>query len=66
VQFEYDFKLEDQVEGVTTPNPDSSDPPDLLSFGFFEETDCLWSGQLQFGFGLISAEWSNQWAESIG
>jgi hypothetical protein len=63
VQFGYDTELKYQVEIVATPDLEPPDLPDLLSFEFLDETDCLWSGELK---GLVmptfvfSADWSKQ------
>jgi len=59
VQFGFDADLKFPVEIVATPNPETPEMSDLL-FEFFDATDCLWSGEIFSGFGLIEAEWSNQ------
>lgn len=59
VQFGFDAEFKYQTEVVTMPNPDHPGMFDLL-FEFVDETDCLWSGEIFSGFGLISAAWSNQ------
>ena len=58
VQFGFDTDLKYHVEIVATPNPEHPGMWDLL-FEFFDETDCLWSGEVFGGWGL-EAEWSNQ------
>ena len=58
VQFGFDAEYKHQVEIVATPNPEIPHLP-FPTFEFFDETDCLWSGQVGFGFGL-HAEWGNQ------
>lgn len=60
VQFGYDAELKYQVEIVAVPDPESPDQPDLLSFEFLDETDCLWSGQLQANGFFLEADWGNQ------
>ena len=59
VQFGYDAEVRFPVEVIATPNPESPETTDLL-FEFFDHDGCLWSGELFSGWGLISAEWSNQ------
>ena len=59
VQFGFDAEHKYQVEIVATPNPEIPELPNL-SFEFFDETDCLWSGQVYRGFGMYSADWGNQ------
>jgi len=59
-QFGYDAELKHPVEIVATPNPDSPDLPDLLFFEFFDETDCLWSGQIHYMISFFNADWRNQ------
>jgi len=59
VQFGYDAERKYQVEIVATPDPEFPDEPDLFSFEFLDETDCLWSGQLQ-GYKFLTADWGNQ------
>ena len=58
VQFGFDAERKYPVEIVATPNPEIPDHP-FLTFEFIDETDCLWSGQVGFSFGL-HAEWGNQ------
>ena len=58
VQFGYDDEVRYPVEVVATPNPESG-MTDLL-FEFTAHNGCLWSGEIASGWGLISAEWSNQ------
>jgi hypothetical protein len=60
VQFGHDAELKYQVELVATPDPESADQTDLLSFEFLDETDCLWSGQLQAHGYFLEAAWGNQ------
>jgi hypothetical protein len=64
VQFGYDAELKYPVELVATPDPENPDQPDLLSFEFLDETDCLWSGEIEGGvvatFDFSKANWSNQ------
>ena len=58
VRFGYDAEVSYPVEVVATPDPVSG-MSDLL-FEFFDNAGCLWSGEIASGWGLISAEWSNQ------
>ena len=58
VQFGFDAERKYPVEIVATPNPEIPDHP-FLTFEFIDETDCLWSGQVGFSFG-VHAEWGNQ------
>ena len=58
VQFGFDAELKYQVEIVATPIPVTPDTP-LLTFEFFDDTDCLWEGQINLDF-IISADWGNQ------
>ena len=46
VQFGYDAELKFQAEIVSTPDPESTDQ-NIISFEFLDETDCLWSGELE-------------------
>jgi hypothetical protein len=57
VQFGFDAEHKYQVEIVSTPNPEP-DPP-TLTFEFFDENDCLWSGRVSRGF-MLRADWGNQ------
>ena len=57
LQFGFDAEHKYQVEIVATPNQEPEPP--TLSFEFFYETDCLWSGQVSHGF-IFSADWGNQ------
>ena len=62
VQFGYDAELKFQAEIVSTPDPESTDQ-DIISFEFLDETDCLWSGELEglpMPTFVSSADWSNQ------
>ena len=64
VQFGLDSELKYPVEIVRTPNQEDPGMSDLV-FEFFDETDCLWSGEIFTGFGLIGAEWSNQCGATV-
>jgi hypothetical protein len=59
VQFGFDAELKFQVEIVAMPNPEIPELPNLF-FEFSDESDCLWSGQLHYGFGPMTADWGNQ------
>ena len=58
LQFGFDAEHKYQVEIVATPIPYIPDLP-LLTFEFFDDTDCLWSGQITQAFGL-GADWGSQ------
>lgn len=60
VQFGDHAERKYQVEIVSTPDPESPDEGDLLSFEFLDETDCLWSGQLRAYRYFVEAAWNNQ------
>jgi len=60
VQFGYETELKYPVEMVATPDPESPDEGDLLSFEFLDEADCLWSGQLRAYGYFVEADWNNQ------
>ena len=59
VQFGFNTDLKFDVEIVATPNPEHPGMSDLL-FEFFDETDCLWSGEIFYGWVPFEADWSNQ------
>jgi hypothetical protein len=58
VQFGFDAEYKHQVDIVATPNQEIPHLP-FLTFAFFDETDCLWSGQVHRAFGL-RADWGSQ------
>jgi len=63
VQFGYDAELKYRAEFVATPDPEDPDRPDLLSFEFLDENDCLWSGEIEGGVlatFIFSADWGKQ------
>jgi len=63
VQIGFDAERKYPVEIVATPDPENPDPPDLLSFEFLDESDCLWSGKFEvYGILLVVADWSTQCA----
>jgi hypothetical protein len=60
VQLDYDAEVKYQIEIVALSNPEPPDSPELLSFEFLDESNCLWSGQLQAWGIRVEANWRSQ------